>query len=130
MELAVSSWLRDGVEASDIGVIAPYSAQVSRIRAVLPAGVEVATVNAFQGREKEAIVCSFVRSNPERELGFVADGRRLTVAVTRARRSLLCVGDATTLGAARRFGALMERFQQSDSWATVWEPPWDQLIPS
>jgi superfamily I DNA and/or RNA helicase len=79
-------------------VITPYAAQVERLRA-LPAlaEVEVGTVNAFQGREKDAIVVSFVRSNDDLELGFVADARRLVVAVTRARRAFVGVGDSATL---------------------------------
>ena len=120
---AVTQLLRDGVRPEDIGVIAPYSAQVTRLSDELP-DIEVATVNAFQGREKEAIVCSFVRSNSDGELGFVSDPRRLTVAVTRARRFLLCVGDSATLSTSRDFARVMDRFQVLEAWATVWEDPW------
>jgi ATP-dependent RNA/DNA helicase IGHMBP2 len=120
---AVTELLRAGVGAASIGVIAPYSCQVARLSAELPT-VEVATVNAFQGREKEAIVCSFVRSNGEGELGFVHDPRRLIVAITRARRFLLCVGDSGTLASSRHFEPVMDRFQAARAWATVWEDPW------
>lgn len=118
-----------GVDPSDIGVIAPYTAQVVRLgRHPALAGVEVATVNSFQGREKEAIVCSFVRSNVDGELGFVADRRRLTVAVSRARRKLVLVGDSATLSVAPEFADLLERAQLLDAYATVWEPPWDAVV--
>ncbi len=120
---AVSLLIRAGVDPGEIGVIAPYSAQVTRLSAEMPE-VEVATVNAFQGREKEAIVCSFVRSNGDGELGFVNDPRRLTVAVTRARRFLFCTGDSATLGTSRDFARVMDRFQTLGAWATVWEDPW------
>jgi hypothetical protein len=120
---AVTELLRSGVNPASIGVITPYSCQVARLTAELPT-VEVATVNAFQGREKEAIVCSFVRSNPEGDLGFVHDPRRLIVAITRARRFLLCVGDSGTLASSRHFEPVMDRFQTADAWATVWEDPW------
>lgn len=119
--------LRDaGVPAESIGVIAPYAAQVARLvgRHALD-GVEVATVNAFQGREKEAIVCTFVRSNADGELGFVRDRRRLTVALSRARRLLVCVGDSTTLGVDHAFAATIDAMQAAGALATVWEPPWD-----
>jgi ATP-dependent RNA/DNA helicase IGHMBP2 len=118
--------LRDaGVGPDRIGVIAPYSAQVARLAAEPSLrGVEVATVNAFQGREKDAILCTFVRSNPDGDLGFVADPRRLTVALTRARRFLLCTGDSTTLGTHGDFARVMDTIQAQDGWMTVWEPPW------
>ena len=60
--------------------------------------VEMSTVDGFQGREKEAIVISAVRSNPRGEVGFLADQRRMNVAVSRARRQCAIVGDSETLG--------------------------------
>jgi ATP-dependent RNA/DNA helicase IGHMBP2 len=120
---AANALIASGVGASDIGVIAPYSAQVARLKVELP-GVEVATVNAFQGREKEAILCSFVRSNPDGELGFVADPRRLVVALTRARRFLLCTGDSATLGRNPAFERVLAWFALDDALRSVFEPPW------
>jgi ATP-dependent RNA/DNA helicase IGHMBP2 len=125
--LLVGQMLESGVQPHEIGVIAPYSAQVARLQAhpvleKLP--VEVATVNAFQGREREVIIASFVRSNPHRELGFVADERRLTVALTRARRQLVLVGDVATLSAHPRYAELYERLAARDAVRSVWEPPY------
>ncbi|TNE87159.1 MAG: hypothetical protein EP330_19520 [Deltaproteobacteria bacterium] len=125
VELVVAQLRDAGVRAEDIGVIAPYSAQVQRLSQL---DVEVATVNAFQGREKEAIVCSFVRSNPDGELGFVADRRRLTVAITRARRCLVCIGDLGTLSAHPMFDDLGERAAALDAVVSVWSPPWDVVL--
>lgn len=127
----VSRLLQAGVPREDIGVIAPYSAQVARLRAEL-VDVEVATVNAFQGREKEVIVCSFVRCNPSGELGFVADARRLVVAVTRAKRLLVCTGDSATLSSSSAFEDIMAAAQRvsPSSWQSVWEPPWDAVLSS
>ena len=119
--------VRAGLAHEDIGVIAPYSAQVARLRAALP-GVEVATVNAFQGREKEAILCSFVRSNDDGKIGFVADRRRLVVSVTRAKRLLVCIGDAATLSTSSDIADLCDRIQESDGWQSVWEEPWDAAL--
>ncbi|KAK0522160.1 hypothetical protein OC835_006667 [Tilletia horrida] len=62
------------------------------------AEVEVGTVDGMQGREKEAVVLSLVRSNREGEVGFLAEKRRLNVAMTRAKRQLCVVGDSGTVG--------------------------------
>eukprot|EP00884_Botryococcus_braunii_P001927 jgi/Botrbrau1/11735/Bobra.0195s0062.1 len=94
---------------SDIGIITPYSAQVREIRTILPAlagglrpltdRLEVNSVDGFQGREKEVIILSTVRSNPRRAVGFLADPRRLNVAITRAKRGLIVLGCRETLSA-------------------------------
>ena len=91
---------RMGLENKDIGIITPYAAQVKLIKQLLlekDFKVEVNSVDGFQGREKEAIIISFVRSNEEGEVGFLKDLRRLNVAITRARRKLICIGNAETL---------------------------------
>ncbi len=88
------------VEIADIGVITPYAAQVRAIRDVLPESVqevEVKTVDGYQGREKEIIVFSCVRSNSDGNVGFLSDPRRLNVALTRAKRGLIVIGDPSTL---------------------------------
>merc|ERR1719193_2247026 len=74
----------------EIGVISPYAAQVAEIRRALPMaardGVQVSSVDAFQGCEKDVIIVSLVRANRRGDVGFVSDWRRLNVALTRARR--------------------------------------------
>ena len=83
--------------------------------------VEVDTVDGFQGREKEAVVISLVRSNTSGELGFLTDTRRMNVALTRARRKLIVFGDSSTLANHDFYLRLIEYFEMEDVYGTVWE---------
>jgi len=101
----VKNWVESlvgcGVRPSQIGVITPYQAQVtlltSRLRPLYGPQLEIGSVDGMQGREKEAIIISLVRSNETREVGFLKEKRRLNVAMTRARRHLCVVGDSSTV---------------------------------
>ncbi|KAK1161612.1 DNA-binding protein SMUBP-2 [Acipenser oxyrinchus oxyrinchus] len=89
-----------GIKAKDIAVIAPYNLQVDMLRQQLShkhPELEIKSVDGFQGREKEAVVLSLVRSNRKGEVGFLAEDRRINVAVTRARRHLALVCDSRTV---------------------------------
>jgi ATP-dependent RNA/DNA helicase IGHMBP2 len=117
----VRALMQAGVSASDIAVIAPYAAQVRRLRELLSMpGLEIDSVDGFQGREKEAVVLSLVRSNNEGEIGFLADVRRLNVALTRARRKLLVIGDSATLSVLPFYRRLFEYFETLGAYQTVW----------
>ena len=89
------------VGTGDIGVITPYDAQTTLIKSMLQAQslghVEASNIDGVQGREHEVIVLSLVRSNSEGKLGHVDDRRRLNVALTRAKRGLVVIGDKDTL---------------------------------
>jgi predicted DNA helicase len=86
-----------GIKKEWVGVITPYDDQLDLLRKALGELVEINTVDGFQGREKEIILISFVRSNKEKILGFLTDLRRLNTAITRAKRKLICIGDKETL---------------------------------
>jgi len=89
-----------GLKQEDMAVITPYNLQVETIRMNLHNQynrVEVHSVDGFQGREKEVVILSLVRSNPDREVGFLAEKRRLNVAVTRARRQVIMICDTETV---------------------------------
>ena len=84
----------------DIGVISPYSGQVRLIQGMLEGqidGLEVKSIDGYQGREKEIIVLSTVRANDSGKVGFLSNYRRLNVALTRAKRGLIVIGDDRTL---------------------------------
>ena len=112
-----------GVAPSLIGVISPYRAQVRLLRdklADLPE-LEVDSVDGFQGREKEAIIISLVRSNHEGEIGFLSDTRRTNVAFTRARRSLIVIGDSATLSNHPFYQRMIAHMESTGAYASVWE---------
>ncbi|KAI6779588.1 uncharacterized protein J7T54_008206 [Emericellopsis cladophorae] len=88
-----------GVRAEDIAVVTPYNAQLAVLAPLKERfpGIELGSVDGFQGREKEAVIVSLVRSNPEGEVGFLGEKRRLNVAMTRPKRSLTVIGDSDTV---------------------------------
>lgn len=113
-----------GVLPRDIAVITPYAAQVRYLRERTEWDeLEIDTVDGFQGREKEAVLISCVRSNAKGEIGFLSDTRRMNVALTRARRKLLVVGDSATIGGHSFYAALLEYFESIGAYHTVWEEP-------
>ena len=91
----------NGIKPNDIAIITPYRAQVEIIKNLIKneniSKVEVGTVDGFQGREKEAILISFVRSNDVNEIGFLREDRRTNVAITRAKRHVALFMDTSTL---------------------------------
>ncbi|KAJ6590950.1 P-loop containing nucleoside triphosphate hydrolase protein [Mycena vulgaris] len=97
----VDQLIGSGVLPTQIAVISPYQAQVtlltSLIRPQYGPGLEIGTVDGMQGREKDAVIISLVRSNETREVGFLKEKRRLNVAMTRAKRHLCVVGDSATV---------------------------------
>jgi DNA polymerase III delta prime subunit len=118
----VRALVEAGLPAEAIAVIAPYAAQVRLLREKLTIpGLEIDSVDGFQGREKEAVVITLVRSNPEGEVGFLADVRRMNVALTRARRKLLVIGDSATLSCHNFYEGLFAYFESIGAHHSVWE---------
>ena len=116
--------LSRGLPPTDIAVIAAYAAQARKLRDLLrverAAGVEVGTVDGFQGREKEAVIVDLVRSNERGEIGFLADTRRMNVALTRAKRFLLVVADSATLGKDQFYAHFFEYLDRIDAHGSAW----------
>lgn len=90
-----NDYMKLGINEKDIGIISPYADQVKLISE--KTDIEVKTVDGFQGREKEIIIISTVRSNEYGQIGFLKDLRRLNVAITRAKRKLIIIGNSDTL---------------------------------
>jgi predicted DNA helicase len=114
-----------GLAPSEVAVVSPYEAQVQRLRQLLAAhlegGLEVDTVDGFQGREKEAVVVSLVRSNETGEVGFLADVRRMNVALTRARKKLVVVGDGATIARHPFYDRFLRHAQAAGAWRSAWD---------
>lgn len=105
-------YLTIGVNQEDIGIISPYADQVKIIQDMTP--VEVKTVDGFQGREKEIIIISTVRSNENGNIGFLRDLRRLNVAITRAKRKLIIIGNKNTLKVDPTYERLINFCEKND----------------
>lgn len=96
----VESLIATGIASTDIGVITLYRSQLALIKQSLRhrSGVEMHTADKFQGRDKEVVVLSLVRSNEDQNVGeLLKDWRRVNVALTRARTKLLVLGSKSTL---------------------------------
>eukprot|EP00331_Platyophrya_macrostoma_P020281 CAMPEP_0176468904 /NCGR_PEP_ID=MMETSP0127-20121128/39421_1 /TAXON_ID=938130 /ORGANISM="Platyophrya macrostoma, Strain WH" /LENGTH=1177 /DNA_ID=CAMNT_0017862663 /DNA_START=106 /DNA_END=3639 /DNA_ORIENTATION=+ len=114
--------LRNGVLPDQIGIITPYVGQRNYLVQYLarqgPLGpevyrrLEVASVDSFQGREKEFIILTCVRSNDQQGIGFLADWRRLNVALTRARRGVMIIGNARVLSKHPLWHSLLTHFKE------------------
>ena len=102
----VAAFREAGVAAEDIGVIAPFRAQVAEISRRLP-DVAVDTVDRFQGSATEVIVVSFVATG-DLDSPIFEDHRRVNVALTRAKRTLVLVGDAEALGSVAFYERMLE----------------------
>ncbi|GBG66020.1 hypothetical protein CBR_g55000 [Chara braunii] len=106
----------NATEAVLVGLLKEMRANRKQI-----AAVEISTVDGFQGREKEAIVISMVRSNPEGEVGFLSDERRMNVAVTRARRHCAVVCDSDTVGKNAFLKRMVSYFEQHGEYLSAME---------
>lgn len=107
VEQLTTKLLKCGLKPSQIGIITPYEGQRAHIvmnmqyngslNNKLYQEIEVASVDAFQGREKDFIIMSAVRSNEHQGIGFLNDSRRLNVALTRAKYGIIIVGNPKVL---------------------------------
>lgn len=116
--------------AIDIGVICPYKEQrewlMSHYEDYKPEQSQVRefsikTIDGFQGEERDVIYISLVRSNEKQEIGFLADQRRMNVALTRARKKLVVIGDSSTIGNNPFYKAFLEYCENHGVYRTAWE---------
>ncbi|TYJ19715.1 hypothetical protein E1A91_A09G210700v1 [Gossypium mustelinum] len=124
VEKIVTTFLRSGVVPSQIGVITPYEGQrayivnymlrTGALRQQLYKEIEVASVDSFQGREKDYIILSCVRSNEHQGIGFLNDPRRLNVALTRARYGIVILGNPKVLSKQPLWNGLLTHYKEHE----------------
>ncbi|GFP90454.1 DNA replication ATP-dependent helicase/nuclease dna2 [Phtheirospermum japonicum] len=114
-EVAKNLVLR-GIEGQDIGIITPYNAQADLIRGAVSEPVEIHTIDKYQGRDKDCIVVSFVRSckNPRNNnsSSLLGDWHRINVALTRAKKKLIMVGSCGTLSKVPLLKLLIDKVEE------------------
>jgi superfamily I DNA and/or RNA helicase len=117
-------------ERLEIGVIAPYRAQTKvlterfedfEVLKQVREYITIDTVDAFQGRERDIIYISLVRSNNEGVIGFLADERRMNVAMTRAKMRLVMIGDSATLGSNYFYNKILDYVQEIGAYQSAFE---------
>ncbi len=119
-----------GVQPADIALISPYSAQVKLLASLLLAEredsdsadvPEINSIDSFQGREKETVIVSLVRSNLTGEMGFLSDTRRMNVALTRAKRKLIVIGDSATISSIPFYEDFIRYAESVNGYLSAWE---------
>jgi hypothetical protein len=113
----ITSIIRRRVRKAHLAVIAMYNSQVNRLQSALKGIVppdDIESVDAFEGRESDGVILSLVRSNDRAAIGFLNDPNRVNVAISRAKKILVIVGDSKTVigGAPELFGPLFEHAKE------------------
>lgn len=113
-----------------IGVIAPYQEQVKLLQSLLPESeipapylksVTINSIDSFQGQERDIIYLSLTRSNHEQSIGFLSDIRRMNVAMTRAKKKLVVIGDSATLSKLPFYAGFIDYADQVSGYHSAWE---------
>ena len=118
------------LEMPSIGIITPYRAQINHIKDEFLADekcapyeefVTINTIDGFQGQERDVIYISLVRSNEKSEIGFLSDYRRMNVAMTRARKQLIVIGDSSTIGNDSFYSNFIKYVEDLGGYRSAWE---------
>jgi len=133
-ERIITRLFRDGIDPQQIGVITPYEGQRAYVVQYMQMNgsmdkdlymeVEVASVDAFQGREKDFIILSCVRANDQQNIGFLSDPRRLNVALTRAKYGVVILGNPRALSKNQLWNQLLLHYREK---GCLVEGPLDSL---
>lgn len=112
------------------GVIAPYKDQIYALQEAMAdnsdlqrfkGSIVINTIDSFQGQEKDIIFISMTRSNADGVIGFLKDYRRMNVAMTRARKKLVVIGDSATLSRNTFYDQFIKYCEQHNAYSSAWE---------
>ncbi|AYL96085.1 AAA domain-containing protein [Mucilaginibacter celer] len=113
-----------------IAVISPYKEQIRIMNQLLldspelqpyAGKISVNTIDSFQGQERDVVYISLTRSNSDGEIGFLSDVRRMNVAMTRARKKLVIIGDSSTLAYSSFYADMIAYAEQLNGYQSVWD---------
>lgn len=113
-----------------IAVISPYKQQVQLLKEQLEHtpdletyknAISINTIDSFQGQERDIVYISMTRSNTENKIGFLSDIRRMNVAMTRARKKLVIIGDSGTLSQFPFYGDFIAYAEEKNAYLSAWE---------
>ncbi|MCO5235306.1 MAG: AAA domain-containing protein [Chitinophagaceae bacterium] len=113
-----------------IAVISPYRQQIQLLKEqfehtpelhLYRDKISVNTIDSFQGQERDIVYISLTRSNPESRIGFLSEIRRMNVAMTRARKKLVVIGDSATLGQFPFYADFITYAERHNAWQSAWE---------
>lgn len=112
---------QENLDGKTTAIISPYSGQVAAAFQLFGSAFRCSTIDSFQGQESESIILSLVRNNEDGIIGFLADYRRMNVAITRAKEKLFVIGDSATIGADKFYNEFLSYVEKNGSYRTVWE---------
>lgn len=125
-----SKLLETPADFPTIAVISPYKEQINILKSELPHfpdlkpyqdKISVNTIDSFQGQERDVVYISMTRSNTEGQIGFLADIRRMNVAMTRARKKLVVIGDSATLSQLAFYADFISYAEAHQAYQSAWE---------
>ena len=114
----------------NIAIISPYKQQINILKEQLEHSpdlqeylhkISVNTIDSFQGQERDIVYISLTRSNAEGAIGFLSDIRRMNVAMTRARKKLVVIGDSATLASSPFYADFIAFSQEIEAYQSAWE---------
>jgi ATP-dependent RNA/DNA helicase IGHMBP2 len=121
-----------GRDFPSIAIISPYRQQVHLLNELLQhnqtllrfaPNISVNTIDSFQGQERDIVYIGMTRSNPDSRIGFLSEIRRMNVAMTRARKKLVVIGDSATLAQTPFYAGFIEYAERHGSYQSAWEFP-------